>query len=171
MKNIFHKTFSRSIICQAHFIIFFKNLKQGGRSIPWGSHCGTDMRNLTQRPGNFPRRGILRRFSHRRESPSPLDRFHKSLPQWLPHGVHLLSRFRFFLRNITKFGLQMIQRKKIATKYFSDTGIPQNRKITKIWNFPKSSEKYLKRILGQNGVFWVKNGGLVRVYFTSPQPD
>ena len=43
----------------------------------------------------------------------------------------------------------MIQREKILRKkYFSDPGIPQNRKILKIWNFPKSSEKCLKSILG-----------------------
>ena len=43
----------------------------------------------------------------------------------------------------------MIRREQILRKKnFGGPGIPQNRKILKIWNFPKSSEKCLKSILG-----------------------
>ena len=54
-----------------------------------------------------------------------------------------------FLKNIKKCGLRNVWRKKfLRKKCFSVPGIPQNRKISKIWNFPKSSEKCLKSILG-----------------------
>ena len=47
------------------------------------------------------------------------------------------------------------RRKEISIK-ISDPGIPQNRKLSKIWIFKKSSEKALKTFWDQNGAFRVK---------------
>ena len=43
--------------------------------------CGSDLRNLIQGLGDSLQHRILRRFLRRRESSSPWDKFHKSVPQ------------------------------------------------------------------------------------------
>ena len=63
-----------------------------------------------------------------------------------------------FLKNIEKWGLQMIWRKKfLQKKFFGHRGIPQKRKKLKNFDFPKSTENALKMILRPKwGDFGVK---------------
>ena len=77
-------------------------------------------------------------FFHAARNPrAPAANFENLFHSDIPVGSFYRPVLKF-LKNIKKCGLQMIQpaRKKFAKKYFSDPGIPQSRKISKIWNFP-----------------------------------